>query len=457
MNVSAGMTAAAVVFVTCVVPTDASAAADGDVVPESGAIDPDATPATGAFDAEVADASSVVDAGTTTNQVTYGAYSMDVGITIQDGTPQVGWLNWTMWNSANTYTGVAVPNEDSGVLGEQLAFFVVGGLQLGSCTMLATGLDSNGVPCVGTTAQSGVVVIGVPNEASTIFLDCDPAEVASASVLWEGVPVSVDGANAFGADAEFVCSGPIPNACVGATGGFLCTNLQSDANNCGSCGTICSAPTPACVGGSCFPLLPPPLTPCTAAPCASDTVQCQGNTSPAGVCTATEALFVQLDINRGIATSGGADPANGCYSYLLKNDCVDNSEFGDTGKECGDVAMTAIDGESGPQSCLDNLDCMLAANSSCANANPPTPCFCGTADGVTCWNAGAANGPCLQQEINGLPGLGATCTGTYPSPPDCTEGDAPETLNAFTDTALPAGMANVLLGCAAIDCASECE
>jgi len=42
------------------------------------------------------------------------------------------------------------------------------------------------------------------------------------------------------------CPTANPNCCAGR-----CTNTQTDANNCGACGRVCAAPTPTCRAGVC--------------------------------------------------------------------------------------------------------------------------------------------------------------------------------------------------------------
>ncbi|HXX38511.1 MAG TPA: hypothetical protein VEP50_10265, partial [bacterium] len=245
------------------------------------------------------------------------------------------------------------------------------------------------------------------------------------------------------------CSSPTPKACVAADGGPFCTTLQLDANNCGSCGTVCPAATPACIAGTC---VPPPPPPCTTGPCAPNTVQCQGNTSPAGVCTATEAAFVQQDITAGVATTGGPDPAAGCYSCLLASGCLDDETFGDTGHECGidpatgtsDLAASFTNGSGtlvdATSTCLATLECLLTTGCANAESGGLTNCFCGS-EGSTpsaCAAASAVNGPCDAQEAAGF---------SHPitDPSDILSDD-------FTNTLEPSGMANQILECGKFVC-----
>ena len=55
------------------------------------------------------------------------------------------------------------------------------------------------------------------------------------------------GSSATGGSSQLVCSGNTPDKCSG-----VCTNLQSDKANCGTCGTPCQS-YQFCAGGSCLP------------------------------------------------------------------------------------------------------------------------------------------------------------------------------------------------------------
>lgn len=48
------------------------------------------------------------------------------------------------------------------------------------------------------------------------------------------------------------CAGGPPAVCFNESrGSFACFDVQSDPDNCGSCGTVCEAPRTACANGSC--------------------------------------------------------------------------------------------------------------------------------------------------------------------------------------------------------------
>lgn len=251
-------------------------------------------------------------------------------------------------------------------------------------------------------------------------------------------------------------------------------------------------------GASCCP---DTTSPCTAACCGPNGVRCWS--SEGGVCTPTEAFFVNIDIDAGnfvVVADGGADggPAleptpyassgvgsttGSCYGCLVNADCIDDLQYGDVDKECGDLItfdtatlggpVYPVDGTDPTTLCLGVMSCMFA--SGCATGNPTTPCLCGSESGPSC-RSNPGNGPCAQLEVDGLPlttGTLPVCLSQYhpqnPNPmcpnyapvnlgPMCTEGDPTQTVNTFfEDTALPAGMANTLLGCAVINCASNCN
>jgi hypothetical protein len=258
------------------------------------------------------------------------------------------------------------------------------------------------------------------------------------------------------------CANATPTSCNGTS----CTNLQTDNSNCGTCGNACTA-NQVCSAGKCGAV---PPTACNSSPCAANTLPCDGNTGgiePAGECTKTEQVFVNRDIAAGNynATTLKLNPYNqttktgSCYECMVFNDCIDDDTNGDTGKECGDVTVAATDGEPGPQECLDTLSCINS--SMCDTANPPSACFCGTASGSACLTAGAANGPCINLEIDGI-GVG-TCSNTYnaaapnqETAKTCTEGDPTASSKAYSNVALPAGNANAFMGCAVSNCKTLC-
>jgi hypothetical protein len=139
-----------------------------------------------------------------------------------------------------------------------------------------------------------------------------------------------------------------------------------------------------------------PLAPCTTAG-QTNCVQCNGWTT--GLCTPTEAILVQHDIDKGFATTAGPDPAGSCYNCLLMSACIDDSTFGDSQLECEDSKITV----GTAAECRATLACAIA--SGCA-ASAVAPCYCGTASVATACQGnpapGPINGACATQIATGL-------------------------------------------------------
>ncbi len=148
------------------------------------------------------------------------------------------------------------------------------------------------------------------------------------------------------------------------------------------------------------------LAPCTTAGQAN-CVKCEGNETGTGanggLCTPTEASFVQKDITGGLATVAGDDPANGCYSCLFNAGCIDDTAFGDVNHECGDPLTAGTASEClATESCFISTSC--AWGGSLASSAVGT-CYCGTAPSSgSCNNSaptGGANGACDTQIATG--------------------------------------------------------
>ena len=222
------------------------------------------------------------------------------------------------------------------------------------------------------------------------------------------------------------------------------------------------------------------LTACTTAG-QTECVACPNE--PNGVCTQTEAMFVQLDIKAnlvgattldagGLSADAAAAAANtdgglsdystklpsksgNCLSCLVAATCIDNPSRDVKNRECDDFTsdFTAGNGAKGTQAsaCLAVLGCMLApAGQGCA-ANPQGDSFCycgpagfaGVGPAACVANGAIANGPCFTQEVNGF---------AYP------EVDSLDILNAYTDQSgsNPAGIVNQIMVCAQGNGCSAC-
>jgi hypothetical protein len=171
------------------------------------------------------------------------------------------------------------------------------------------------------------------------------------------------------------------------------------------------------------------LAPCTSAEAGlTDCVSCQGNA--AGICTPTEAQFVQYDIDNKLVTAPGSDTSSAdsgagpkspatetCYECLVAWSCIDDTVHGDTGNECednsGPYAYGIMDNGfvSTPAMCEAVLSCILGSGvgaTQCA-ATTTGECYCGTDPNTTCASGtfsapvpAGVNGVCATQIAAGL-------------------------------------------------------
>jgi hypothetical protein len=197
--------------------------------------------------------------------------------------------------------------------------------------------------------------------------------------------------------------------------------------------------------------------PCTGVNIPAGCTPCTGSAN--GVCTPSEALVVQRDIDKGLTG------ANTCYQCLLGSSCLDDT-MGDSDNECGDLAGTVGAGaqgtESKQQACLNTLACILGIPYGDLSPVPPEPsadfpggdvscgdltsdgianCYCGSnytttpnCSGASGVSATPVNGVCEQVELDGL-GLTPSTSGSV-------------VLSPFTVKTTASGMANGILKCA---------
>ncbi|HEY2511516.1 MAG TPA: hypothetical protein VGI39_11695 [Polyangiaceae bacterium] len=208
------------------------------------------------------------------------------------------------------------------------------------------------------------------------------------------------------------------------------TVVDAGTDSGSSTGTDAGADTGADTGSTA------PLAPCTSAGQAN-CVACSG--SAGGLCSATQALFVQKDITGGQVT-GTTLSAGSCYSCLLNAGCLDDVTFNDQGNECSDVPATSpVDAGSSTEAqlCLNTISCVVG--SQCASSDVSI-CFCGpTNAGNACQTAANPNGACFNQEVTGL---GTSVNATV--------------LKNYTDKTRPAGMANQIFACAEVNSCAAC-
>jgi hypothetical protein len=181
------------------------------------------------------------------------------------------------------------------------------------------------------------------------------------------------------------------------------------------------------------------LVPCTASG-QTNCVSCPAIAANNGVCTPTEAVFVQVDITTGTVTGSGPDDASaGCYQCVVGAECLDTSRIHT--QECGDLTGNFTNGSGASvdaaSTCVATLECIAGpAGANCANnSDGLSYCYCGAGGGAAtnCTSHGmAADGPCFAQEVAG-----------FMFPPT----DATDIVVNFTDSTEPSGQANSILDC----------
>jgi hypothetical protein len=176
-----------------------------------------------------------------------------------------------------------------------------------------------------------------------------------------------------------------------------------------------------------------PLVPCTTAG-QTNCVKCDGQTT--GLCTPTEAIVVQYDIDKGLVTAPGPEPMTACYECLTGIACLDDS-IGDTGHECEDTLAVGT-----ADQCRATLSCALSSN--CAAVAVST-CYCGTAGVATTCHGnpapGPINGACATQIATGL-GFPVT--------------DGTDNANHLTDPTRAAGKAVEIMYCGQNNGCTQC-
>jgi hypothetical protein len=97
----------------------------------------------------------------------------------------------------------------------------------------------------------------------------------------------VDEPRARGANCRLVCrscpTGPAGTCFDDQTKGFYCADLDTDENNCGTCGTVCNPTTQTCLAGTCCGLRGKPGA-CMDGPCCGTDV-CDFSQATCVACT----------------------------------------------------------------------------------------------------------------------------------------------------------------------------
>ncbi len=173
------------------------------------------------------------------------------------------------------------------------------------------------------------------------------------------------------------------------------------------------------------------LVPCTTAG-QTNCVKCDGWSN--GVCTATEAVLVQHDIDKHFVTGPGVESytpgsPSPCYECLLTGGCLDDSTFGDMGNECGDSLTVGTAGD-----CITTLTCLV--HSGCAVSAVST-CYCGTAGVATACQGNPAPGP-----INGA------CASEIAAGIGFPETDGTDITKNLTDKTRASGIGDQVMQCA---------
>jgi hypothetical protein len=463
-SIIAGQTSSTVVTITCTEPADASNAADvstGNVAIDAsvnlitasayncpGISGLSITPAeiiapqTAALDITTVQAAGGTPGTLTINWTTTGGFFVnDAGANVATSASAAPTFN------CGSFTGTAVVTATIGLTGTNNG--VDAGDVCGSAPFQT--ISSNIVCevggqliCVGSTPTT----CGTGSSAICTNLSSDPNNCGTCGKVCPSAEACVSGTCACTNSAD-------PNFC-----GSVCTNTNTDTNNCGSCGNICPASTPNCSGGTCSA---PLATVCTTAPCANNTITCTNNKTN-GACTATEAAFVQIDINTKLVTGSPtgtvADGANAttCLGCLNNSQCIDIGKI--TGLECGDItgansSFTSANGvvtSSAALACINSLNCITGTtgfdttlNANCAS-DPAgiSYCSCGAGGFATNSNNNAGTIGCSQDTLATLNGV---CNTTELSGMNT---DAPGTFVAnYTTTSVgPSGFANQILACA---------
>ena len=239
----------------------------------------------------------------------------------------------------------------------------------------------------------------------------DPADVQLLTVGAPAVPAHLSQHH------DAVCAAGNGDCCFGAPS--LCTNFQTDPNNCGGCGNVCGSGT-TCTGGSCVSPCAPGTTPCNGA-CvdeSTDPNNCGGcgNVCGAGTtCTGGSCVSVCAPgetFCNGACVDASTDP-NNCGS--CGNVCGSGTTC--TGGSCVSVCApgesfcdgVCVDASTDPNNC-GGCGTVCAPGTACTGGSCENACPAGTTlCGTVCVNEGTDDNNCGSCGVT-CP-AGSTCTG----------------------------------------------
>jgi hypothetical protein len=190
------------------------------------------------------------------------------------------------------------------------------------------------------------------------------------------------------------------------------------------------------------------LLPCTSAS-QIGCVQCS-ESNAGGICTTTEAYFVERDIALGNATAPGPDNGlNSCYECLVGNSCIDSLTLGVHTKECEDG--TLVNGTTIAE-CYDVIQCIMASGpagaTTCATSGVAT-CYCGTDPAASC-NGGTASAP-VTAGVNGACDTQMAAGMGFPL------GDGADIHVNYSTHGLATGRADQIIVCGGGSCVMQCN
>jgi hypothetical protein len=353
-------------------------------------------------------------------------------------------------NTATIFAAAAAPNP----AGLTYTFSITKGTGTLSGQVTATGNASSNIlftcPTTGETDTIQVVTSDQVGATCLASLTTASVTVTCGTPACQGVG---SGTEATPDTAAGTCPTGQSNTLKDTAGNFCCA-----ATPCFGIGTGVEA-TPDTAAGTCptgqfnsgtakdaagnFCCSTAALSACTSAT-QPNCVKCQGNST--GICSPTEADFVNYDVANKVVTAAGNDTAASCYSCLLGGGCLDDTEFGDTGHECEDTTP-AFAGGTTTAECQAVISCILGSGvgtTQCASA-AVSGCYCGTAGVSTACQgnpaAGPINGACATQISTGLD-FGLT--------------DGTDNTKNLTDTTKAGGRATQIFQCAQSNGCSAC-